>query len=152
MAELRRLVHVLDLPPDQRAHRLHWSAWRRTHQDSAQRGHVARRNRRTAPPGEVPLAAVVSVPGTPLLTETLWAELLPILPVPARTGRPRGETRPLLAGLLWMMHHGAGWRTIPREYGSWHTLFSRYQRWRRTGIWAQITATLHRWTATDASA
>jgi transposase len=84
----------------------------------------------------------VSVPGTPLLTETLWAQLVPLLPPPASSGRPRGETRPLLAGILWMMHHGAGWRAIADEHGSWHTRYSRYRLWARTGVWAQITAVL----------
>jgi transposase len=82
------------------------------------------------------------VPGTPLLTDTLWAQLGPLLPVPARTGRPHGETRSLLAALLWMMHHGVGWRAIPREQGSWQTLYSRYRLWVTTGVWAQVTAVL----------
>jgi transposase len=72
----------------------------------------------------------------------LWAQLEPLLPLPATTGRPRGDSQPLVAGLLWMMHHGASWRAIPHEYGSWHTLYSRYQLWRRTGVWARITAAL----------
>jgi transposase len=87
-------------------------------------------------------ATVVPIAGTPLLTEALWAKLAPLLPVPANKGRPRGETRPLLAGLLWMMHHGAGWRALPREHGSWHTLYSRYRLWVTTGVWAQITEAL----------
>jgi hypothetical protein len=142
VAESRRLVHALALSPEQQAHRRCWSAWRRAHQDRAQRGHVARRSRRTPPPGVLQPARVVSVPGTPLLTETLWVRLLPLLPLPAGTGRPRGETRPLLAELLWMLHHGAGWRTIPREQRSWQTLYSRYRLWVATGVWAQITAVL----------
>jgi hypothetical protein len=135
-------VHVLDLPPDQRAHRLHWSAWRRAHQDTAQQSHVAQRGRRSAPLGEPHPATVVTLPGTSLLTEALWAKLAPLVPAPSGTGRPRGETRPLLAGLLWMMHHGVGWRAIPREHGSWHTLYSRYRLWVTTGVWAQLTAVL----------
>lgn len=103
---------------------------------------MARRSRRTAPPGERQPATVGALPGTPLLTEALWAKLQPLLPVPANTGRPRGATRPLLAGLLWMMHHGAGWRAVPHEYGSWHTLYSRYRLWVNTGVWDAITAIL----------
>jgi hypothetical protein len=135
-------VHALDLPPDQRAHRLHWSTWRRAHQDRAQQRHVARRTRRTAPSGDLHPVTVITLPGTPLLTQALWEKLAPLLPVPASTGHPRGETRPLVAGLLWMMHHGVGWRTIPREHGSWHTLYSRYRLWLTTGVWDAITALL----------
>jgi transposase len=85
---------------------------------------------------------VVALPGTPLLTEALWAQVAPLLPDPAPTGRPGGETQPLLAGTLWLMHHGVGWRAMPRGYGSWHTLYSRYRLWVTTGVWAQITAML----------
>jgi transposase len=85
---------------------------------------------------------VIAVPGTPLLTDALWDRLRPLLPVPAPRGRPQAATRPLLAGLLWLMHTGASWRAIPAAYGPWPTVHSRYQRWRRTGVWAQIAAVL----------
>jgi transposase len=39
---------------------------------------------------------------------------------------------------------------MPAAYGPWHTVYSRYQLWRRTGIWAQIAATLRDTTASGA--
>jgi transposase len=41
-----------------------------------------------------------------------------------------------------MMHHGVGWRAMPREHGSWQTLYSRYRLWVTTGVWPQIVAVL----------
>jgi Putative transposase of IS4/5 family (DUF4096) len=147
VAETQRLLRVLEAAPAERAQRLHWSAWRRAHQATAQRCHVARRSQRTPPPTAPQAARVVAVPGTPLLTDALWARLRLLLPAPARRGRTPGDARPLLAGLLWLMHYGARWRAIPAAYGPWHTIYSRYQLWRRTGVWAQIVASLRDSTA-----
>jgi hypothetical protein len=33
---------------------------------------------------------------------------------------------------------------LPADYGSWHTVSSRFYRWRQAGIWARILAVLQR--------
>ncbi len=69
----------------------------------------------------------------------LHARIAPLLPPPrARPGRPAGAHRPILGGLLWMMHYGASWRETPAEFGPWQTLYNRYRLWRRDGTWAHI--------------
>jgi transposase len=44
--------------------------------------------------------------------------------------------------MLWVMQAGASWRQMPPRYGSWHTIYGRFQRWQREGLWAQISAVL----------
>jgi transposase len=85
----------------------------------------------------------MGVPGTPLLTDALWTDLAP-LPPPrtGKRGRSPSDHRPILAGLLWMMHRGVGWREIPSGFGPWHTAYSRYQQWCRDGTWERIVASL----------
>ncbi len=87
---------------------------------------------------------VINVPGTAHLTAPRWAQILPVLPSqkPAR-GRPANDHRRTLEGILWVMHTGAAWREVPTDFGPWHTLHSRYQRWCTTGIWTQIIERLH---------
>jgi transposase len=140
--EARRLMAALAAPPGERAHRLRWSRWRRAHQATARRGHAARRARDHAPPSSS-APPVVAVPGTPALTDAGWARVLPLLARARRTGRPPGDHRPILTGLLWLMGRGASWREVPADYGPWQTLVSRYQHWRRDGTWARIIAVLH---------
>jgi len=41
--EVRRLLAVLLLSPEQRQHRRHWSRWRRKRQAEARRSHYKRR-------------------------------------------------------------------------------------------------------------
>ena len=48
----------------------------------------------------------------------------------------------LLAGMLWVARSGAAWRDLPSDFGPWPTVHSRYQRWRRAGIWQRVLAAL----------
>jgi transposase len=75
------------------------------------------------------------------LTDEQWERLAPLLPPQkAKTGRPAAEHRRILNGLLWVMRTGAPWRDMPERYGSWSTVYSRFQRWRKAGIWERIFA------------
>jgi transposase len=44
----------------------------------------------------------------------------------------------ILSGMLWIARTGASWRDLPEQFGPWQTIRSRYDRWRRGGIWQQI--------------
>ena len=82
--------------------------------------------------------------GTAALSDSLWQQIAPLLPPqkPAR-GRPALDHRRLLEGLLATMRTGVPWRELPAAYGSWHTAYSRYQRWCQDGLWDRICAILH---------
>lgn len=61
----------------------------------------------------------------------------------SETGRrPSRPPRDIINGILWILATGAPWRDLPRQYGSWHTVSSRFYRWRRAGIWQHIFAAL----------
>jgi transposase len=138
--ETRRLLSLAGGDAE-RQHHLRWSQWRRTHQATAKRCHTARRAQRQPPMHRQ--GHIIRVAGTPTLTEELWARLAPLLPPwQSSRGRPPGAHRPILAGLLWMMRAGVGWREIPTEFGAWQTLYSRYRLWCRDGTWGRIVAAL----------
>jgi transposase len=77
------------------------------------------------------------------LTDAQFAKLAPLLP-PERpaTGRPNHDHRRILNGILWRLRTGAPWRDVPARYGKWDTVYSRFRRWQRAGIWARILAAL----------
>jgi hypothetical protein len=142
---VRRLLLLLAEPEEARRRvGLQWSHWRRQHQARARQGQVARRAARhpllrpTDPPPPTVLV------GTAALSDSLWQQIAPLLPPqkPPR-GRPALDHRHLLEGLLWIMHTGVSWRELPTAYGSWHTAYSRYQRWSEDGLWDRICAVLH---------
>jgi transposase len=77
------------------------------------------------------------------LTDEQYAKLLPLLP-PERpaTGRPNKDHRTVLNGILWRLRTGAPWRDLPERYGPWQTVYSRFRRWQRAGVWARVLAAL----------
>jgi Putative transposase of IS4/5 family (DUF4096) len=132
----------------EREHHLRWSLWRRRHQAGARQGQRARRARRPPPaqptpatPGPIPIGVV---PGTTELRETHWQQVAALLASTApRRGRPSGDLRRQLAGMLAVMHSGGPWREVPPACGPWQTVYARYALWVRTGLWDRIAAILH---------
>ena len=142
MPEVRRLLLTLDEPPERFPFRLAWSTFRRNHQAIAQRCHAARRAKRQPIPS---VGATIQVlPDTTLaLTDERWARIAPLLPPQTvRIGRPPNDHRTTLAGMLWVVRTGASWREVPAHFGPWETVHSRYQAWRRAGIWQRILDTM----------
>lgn len=80
------------------------------------------------------------------LTDAEWALLQPLLPPerPAKSGHPYRSHRQVLNGMLWILHTGAPWRDLPERYGPWETVYSRFRRWSRSGLWEKILSTLQR--------
>ena len=77
------------------------------------------------------------------LTNEQWEQIAPHLPPrKPRTGRPAREHRQVLNGILWVLRTGAPWRDLPERYGKWTTVYSRFQRWRKNGVWDRIFAGL----------
>lgn len=76
------------------------------------------------------------------LSDAQWAHIAPLLPPQQpQTGRPNHDHRLILAGMLWVVQTGSSWRDLPEQFGPWQTVHSRYQRWRKAGLWQRILAT-----------
>jgi transposase len=59
-----------------------------------------------------------------------------------KVGRPPCDHRPIVNGILSILHTGAPWRDLPERYGPWQTVFTRFNEWRRDGTWARIATSL----------
>jgi transposase len=77
------------------------------------------------------------------LTDEQWERIKPLLP-PQKpsTGRPAIDHRRILNGILWILKTGAPWRDMPERYGSWRTVYSRFYRWSKNGVWERIFSAL----------
>ena len=77
------------------------------------------------------------------LTDAQWERLVGLLP-PATPplGRPNLDHRQLVNGMLWIVKTGAPWRDLPERYGKWQTVYSRFRRWQRAGVWDRILGDL----------
>ena len=52
-----------------------------------------------------------------------------------RTGHPNHDHRTVVNGILWVWRTGAPWRDLPKRYGKWTTVYSRFRRWKAAGWW-----------------
>ena len=71
------------------------------------------------------------------LSDEQWERIKGLLP--ERRGRPskRGDRR-FINGVLFWAKTGVPWRDLPKRYGPWQTVFNRFDRWAKRGIWAKI--------------
>jgi transposase len=61
---------------------------------------------------------------------------------PRSRGRPRVDDRRVLSGILFIQRNGLRWRDAPAAYGPPKTLYNRFVRWTRNGVFASIFAEL----------
>lgn len=57
---------------------------------------------------------------------------------PKVRGKPRVDDRRVLSGILHVLRNGLRWQDAPAVYGSHKTLYNRFVRWSRLGVFAQI--------------
>ena len=70
------------------------------------------------------------------LTEAQTARLEPFFP--KSHGKPRVDDRRVLSGIIFIIRNGLRWRDAPAEYGPHKTLYNRFVRWSRKGIFERI--------------
>ena len=78
------------------------------------------------------------------LSDEEFALLKPFLP-PERSGKagkPYQSHRAVLNGIFWILRSGAPWRDLPERYGAWKTVYDRFRRWSREGLFQRILAAL----------
>src|SRR5258708_26293678 len=75
------------------------------------------------------------------LNDGQWASIAPLLPM-VHTGPVRQDDRRIISGILHRLREGCRWRALPAEYGPYTTVFNRYNRWSKRGLWQDIFAVL----------
>ena len=71
------------------------------------------------------------------LTDREWAVIAPLLPNKPR-GVARVDDRRVLNGIFWTLRTGSPWRDLPERYGPYTTIYNRFNRWARAGVWLRI--------------
>lgn len=68
------------------------------------------------------------------LTDAQWDVLEPLLPPPKPGGRPRSvDLREVVNGLLYVLHTGCPWRSLPHDLPPWGTVWTYFRQWRDDG-------------------
>ena len=63
---------------------------------------------------------------------------------PLSHGIARVDDRRVISGIIYVIRNGLRWRDAPREYGPHKTVYNRFVRWSRLGVFNKIFAELAR--------
>ena len=75
-----------------------------------------------------------------LLPKSQFNLIKPYFPFPH--GVPRVDDHRVISGIIYVIRNGLQWKDAPREYGPHKTLYNRFVRWSRMGIFNKIFAEL----------
>ena len=50
----------------------------------------------------------------------------------------------MLDALFYIAKEGCSWRGLPAEFGPWHTIYMRLNRWAKAGVLERVVAELQR--------
>jgi len=73
------------------------------------------------------------------LTDGQWQRIEPLIPgKKGDKGRHGNDNRLFVDAVLWLVRAGAPWRDLPDEFGNWNSVFRRFRRWAKKGIWKRL--------------
>ena len=61
---------------------------------------------------------------------------------PLSHGVPRVDDRRVISGIVHVLRNGLRWRDAPADYGPHKTIYNRFVRWSRLGVFNRIFADL----------
>ncbi len=80
-----------------------------------------------------------------VISDAAWAQVAPLLPGKAGDrGVTARDNRLFLEAVLWRVRTGLPWRDLPPAFGNWNSVFQRFRRWVRAGVFERI---FERWSA-----
>ena len=71
------------------------------------------------------------------LSDEQWKRIEPYLPTDVR-GVERADDRRVISGIVHVLKSGCRWSDCPSEYGPSTTVYNRFVRWARRGIWESL--------------
>ena len=73
------------------------------------------------------------------LTDAQWARIKDLLPgKDGDRGRSGVDNRLFVDAVLWLARGATPWRDLPPELGRWKSVYTRFRRWSRTGVWKSL--------------
>src|SRR5215203_282703 len=74
-----------------------------------------------------------------VVSDAVWEKVASLLPGkatdPGATGK---DNRLFLEAVLWRVRTGSPWRDLPAGFGNWNSVFQRFRRWVRSGVFDRV--------------
>ena len=68
-----------------------------------------------------------------------WPRIQGLLPARAgEPGRVSAGNRLFFDAVLWVARTGVPWRDLPERFGRWNSVWRRFDRWAKQGIWRAV--------------
>ena len=78
-----------------------------------------------------------------MLSDEQYERIGPLLPGKSTDpGRTAADNRLFIEAVLWIARTGSPWRDLPSDFGLWNSVYQRFARWSRAGIWHAVFAEL----------
>jgi transposase len=79
------------------------------------------------------------------LSDKQWKRIEQMLPGKrGDPGRTAADNRRFVEAVLWIARTGSPWRDLPAQFGLWNSVYMRFARWSRAGVWQRVFAELSR--------
>src|SRR3954469_2518390 len=74
-----------------------------------------------------------------VLRDDQWERIASLVPGKVGDpGRSGADNRLFVEAVLWIVRVGAPWRDLPQDFGNWNSVFQRFRRWVRSGVFDQM--------------
>jgi transposase len=68
-----------------------------------------------------------------------WERIKDLLPgQPGDPGVTAKDNRLFVNAVLWIAKTGAPWRDLPERFGPWGSVWKRFDRWAKKGVWERV--------------
>ena len=72
-----------------------------------------------------------------VVDDTAWEKVAPLLPGKLTDAGGTGkDNRLFLEAVLWRVR--APWRDLPSAFGKWNSVFTRFRRWAKAGVFERV--------------
>lgn len=74
------------------------------------------------------------------LSDDEWNRIKNYFPIRTEKtrGRPYGDIRTIVNGIIWIARSGAPWRDLPERYGKWNTVYKCFAKWQEQGLFEKV--------------
>src|SRR2546430_16340540 len=72
------------------------------------------------------------------LSDAQWGRINGLLPANGKRGGQWKDHRLMIDGILWALSDGGRWRNLPERFGPWQSVYDRFRRRTRRGLWGRL--------------